>query len=579
MAAKYNIAPEMMEAIIQQESGWNPQAQSPAGAQGLMQLMPGTARGLGVQNSMDPSQNMEGGAKYFSQMLKQFHNDPNLALAAYNAGPGRVQRSGGIPNIPETQNYVKSVMGNFQGMGGQNAQQGAAPQTAQGLDVAMDFEQFRAQQTPQAPEQTQTPAQSNTDTPTKIDEHWTKWLPTLGGTLGSIGGGILGGTAGSIVPGAGTAAGAVGGSALGAGAGGGLGEEARLLLNQYLYGEAPKSIGDNLKSVGKEALGNAATDLAFGAAGMGLKSVARSGMIKILKPSEAVVKSTNAVRQGAAKVVGEREIADTVLRKGLGLGEKGFNKASKMIGKADDLVQGELEAGGRSASKGPILQPMLDSTSPAALASSGTTKTYIDAVDRTAEELLHHPSYTRTVIHPQTGLPVTVHSRIPLKNLNRMKSDVYSEISKWGRTAEDAAGDEAKKLYAYGMRQQVEQGLSRKGKAAMAEMSELIPAREAINNASKRIAGANAIGWGDTHAMIAAAPFLASGTYTLPALAGIGYAAFRRPMFQTPALRGLYRAGQAAGAQYGPKHLARRPMAALVEALLNGQNSDDDQSR
>src|SRR5438445_11854205 len=88
---QYNIPRDLFAALINQESGFNPRAVSPAGAQGLGQLMPGTAANLGVKNPFDPSQNLDGAARYFSQQLKTFGN-PENALAAYNAGPGAVQK-------------------------------------------------------------------------------------------------------------------------------------------------------------------------------------------------------------------------------------------------------------------------------------------------------------------------------------------------------------------------------------------------------------------------------------------------------------------------------------------------------
>ncbi|PAD70738.1 phage tail tape measure protein [Bacillus sp. 7586-K] len=117
-ASKYGVNPFLIAAMIQQESGFNPKAVSPAGARGLMQLMPGTARDLGVSNSFDPYQNIMGGTKYIAQQLKTFGNDIQKALAAYNAGPGNVRKYGGIPPFRETQNYVNKVLANFNKLAG-----------------------------------------------------------------------------------------------------------------------------------------------------------------------------------------------------------------------------------------------------------------------------------------------------------------------------------------------------------------------------------------------------------------------------------------------------------------------------
>jgi len=105
--AQYGVNPSLLAAVASQESGFNPGAVSPAGAVGLMQFMPSTARGLGV-NPLDPASSINGAAKYLSGLQNQFGSTA-LALAAYNAGPGAVSRYGGIPPYAETQNYVRAV--------------------------------------------------------------------------------------------------------------------------------------------------------------------------------------------------------------------------------------------------------------------------------------------------------------------------------------------------------------------------------------------------------------------------------------------------------------------------------------
>jgi soluble lytic murein transglycosylase-like protein len=108
----YQIDPVLVRCIIEQESQYDPLALSPAGAMGLMQLMPDTAWLLGVDDPFDPEQNIEGGVRYFSQQMDTF-GSVELALAAYNAGPGAVETWGGVPPYPETVNYVNSIMGRY----------------------------------------------------------------------------------------------------------------------------------------------------------------------------------------------------------------------------------------------------------------------------------------------------------------------------------------------------------------------------------------------------------------------------------------------------------------------------------
>jgi hypothetical protein len=109
VAAKYGIPKALFRALIKQESGWNPRAGSPAGAQGLTQLMPATARGLGVRNVFDPAQNLDGGARYLRDQYKRFGRW-DLALSAYNSGPGGAEGSGKVEGFRETQNYVKNIL-------------------------------------------------------------------------------------------------------------------------------------------------------------------------------------------------------------------------------------------------------------------------------------------------------------------------------------------------------------------------------------------------------------------------------------------------------------------------------------
>lgn len=106
---RYGIDPALLDAVAKQESAYDPRAVSPAGAQGLMQLMPGTADGLGVTDPFDPTQAVDGAARLLRDLLERF-GQVDLALAGYNAGPGAVLRYGGIPPYPETQNYVRSIL-------------------------------------------------------------------------------------------------------------------------------------------------------------------------------------------------------------------------------------------------------------------------------------------------------------------------------------------------------------------------------------------------------------------------------------------------------------------------------------
>ena len=158
-SAKYQLPPELILSVIRQESGFKSNATSHCGAGGLMQLMPETAKDLGVTNRYDIRENIDGGCKYLRQLSDRYEGNLDKTLAAYNAGPGNVDKHGGIPPFAETQNYVTSIKTHIRELGGMNDPRRASDKVVEELDWNF-FADFKLQE-PGTMEENSGPSFSN----------------------------------------------------------------------------------------------------------------------------------------------------------------------------------------------------------------------------------------------------------------------------------------------------------------------------------------------------------------------------------------------------------------------------------
>jgi hypothetical protein len=287
-AKKYNVDPDLVHRMITQESAYNPRAVSKVGAQGLMQLMPATAAGLGVKDSFDPAQNIEGGTKYLASLLQRYGGDTNKALAAYNAGPGNVD-SGKAAGFKETQDYVRRING------------GAAPSATDTPSLSSDFEAFLKSGQPQ-PEAAATPQPKGFFR--RLAEHP---LDTVADELPMVGG-MVGGAFGPQ----------------GAAIGGAAGKGFRDLYNTA--SELPGAVKDIATNI-RQGYGDATAKGAVAGAAEGAKDAALEGGKQLLYD------------------VGGRIVAKPVTWAGKRLVQKAFNPSAKLLEKAPTLVDDLIEAG------------------------------------------------------------------------------------------------------------------------------------------------------------------------------------------------------------------------------------------
>lgn len=544
--------PNELRAILSTESSGNPNAISPKGAQGLMQLMPGTAKDMGVTNPMDPVQNMIGGAKYWGQLKTRYGGDIDKALAANNWGMGNVDRKGMANMPPETRNYITHIKGLMgQSLPAETQPQTSGPTAAPGPDIDQFMKNWKEPVDP------------------KTQSHLTDYLPQALGAAG----GMIGGAGGAAFGlGFGGIPGAVGGAALG----GAAGEAFKELLDRFVYGKGgPDTSTGAALNIGKNAAIEGGSELAGQAVG-GLMEKTAVGMYRrILKPSVGAVKRTNTFVKGRSLIGGSNEIAETLLKNKVALSESGLSKA---MGLQDAAAGAARQAAVASPERFSISELIPDLQKKiASLRSPGSTVNVAGDAAAPYEELLRnlmaHPSRVNQQLAGIPGgnmLHPTTTPTLSADQLFSMLQDAYKNTK--GRYGVQAVNDtrDAYKLLASTERK----ALGRVNGIAkpLAEQSRLLPAIDALNQGVKRFSNNNGVSMMDLLALTGAGSMAAgTGDVKGPAAAAAVYTALRRPSTGGFIARRLYQSsGAAPVAAHGVSALIHRLMQ-TERAKTNGE--------
>ncbi len=448
-AAELGIRPELLHSVLRQESGGNPNALSPKGAQGLMQVMPATARdpGFGVKpfNPANPEENLRGGASYLKAMLDRYPGDEAKALAAYNAGPGRVDKAGGVPNIPETQQYVQRVSGQANGAAPTQANTapqsaidlfnsvGAPPETPQAAVIRLGKERA-AEEAANAPGQRFKTGVATTANPADMARGLSESLHHPWETVKSLGSSLVDQgkqAAEAFHQGRYANAAAHGAAAVGPP----LAAAAALALSAPVSIPAALGsvVGAGLTGLGAAALLPSAADAGeymthtgdiAGGLGRGVGLLAQAVAPDLA--GKAVKGAGNLVKGGAERIIYSNvkpgqlakqnpgiNIPRVILDQGFGPGERGFNKAAgRVTTLGDELSEASDNAtdkGGRGS-----LQPMLDHLNQLEKEFQHQPNSTADlaAVRDAREALMNNPLYSKDKI-VQVATPVQVPAVAP----------------------------------------------------------------------------------------------------------------------------------------------------------------------